>query len=219
MGNGNRPTPEFRRENAVLKHLSRIRKRSGDRFPGEWRYPKKSRGLLRDGGMWRVNATGPREPATGEVRLHRCREGQLPDQPDVPCPRRPPERLLRLAGPSGLPSSAAGHGLSGAYPHRLRALERHLRQLAHAPRSRRRRAPDRAASHGATDAREPVDRASEAALQANDGQRACLACRARSDGNAVARVHAPARPKAGPMRRRSGRRGFPETPPCIVKYR
>jgi HTH-like domain len=66
--------------------------------------------------MWRVNATGSREPATDDLRFHRCGEGQLSDQPDVPCSRGRSERLLRLAGTACLSSPAAGHGLSGAHP-------------------------------------------------------------------------------------------------------
>lgn len=41
---------------------------------------------------------------------------------------------------------------------------------------------DRTASNSTADAREPVDRATKAALQAHDGQRTCLACRSESDG-------------------------------------
>jgi putative transposase len=144
--------------------------------------------------MWRVNATGSREPATGEVRLHRCREGRSlsrlnpwrgtahPDQPHVPRLGGQPERLLRLAGTACPSSPAAGHGLSGAYPHGLRAVEGHLWQSAHAPRPQGRRARDRAAPRGASDARYPVDRAAKTAPQAHDGQRTCLARRAQAGG-------------------------------------
>jgi transposase len=180
MGNGNRPTPEFRREAVRLAltsgrtrreiaedlgiglstltrwlsherdasepseapvdvhaELKRLRRENAG-LKQERDIQKKSRGLLRERGMWRVNAIGSREPATDDLRLHRGGEGQLPDQPDVPCPGRQPERLLCVAGPSGLSSPAAGHGLSRAYPHRPRHVERHLRQPAHAPRPCRR---------------------------------------------------------------------------------
>lgn len=86
---------------------------------------QKSRILPCERGMWRVNTIDPRETATGDLRLHPNEEGQLPIQPDVLCPRRQPKWFLCLAGTACLTPPVTGHGLLGAYPDDLRAVERH----------------------------------------------------------------------------------------------
>jgi transposase len=129
MGDGNRPTPEFRRE-AVrlaltsgrtlreiaedlgigLSTLTRWLSQERDvgepseapvdvhaelkRLRRENAVLKQERDILKKGCQWLrhwfekpLATPSSRGREIGEVRLHRCGEGQLSDQPDVPRPR------------------------------------------------------------------------------------------------------------------------------------
>lgn len=163
MGKGNRPTPEFRRE-AVRLTLTSGRTRLeiaadlGIRLSTLTRWLSQGRHAsepsqatiylhaelkrLRQENVVMKHERDilkkPRPSSRGreidEVRLHRCREGQLPDQSNVSRPWSQPERLLCVAGTACWSSLAAGYGLSGVYRDGLRAVERHLWPSAPAPR-------------------------------------------------------------------------------------
>ena len=167
MGNGNRPTPEFRREAVRLALTSgRTRREIAEDLgiglstltrwvrderdasePSEApvdvhaelkRLRRENAVLKQERDILKKPRPSSRKREVDDLRLHRSGEGQLPDQPDVPRPWGQPVRLLCVAGTASLSAPAAGHGLSGAYPDGLRAVERHLWQPAHAPRPRRR---------------------------------------------------------------------------------
>lgn len=166
MGNRNRPTPEFRREAVRLALTSGRTQReiaedlgiglstltwwlSQERDASEpseatvdlhaelKRLRRENAVLKQERDILKKPRPSSRWREIGEVRLHRCGEGQLSDQPDVPRPRCQPERLLRLAETTCLSPPVSGHGLFGPYQDCLRAVERHLWQPPHAPRPRR----------------------------------------------------------------------------------
>ena len=126
MGSGNRPTPEFRREavrlaltsgrtrreiaedlgiglSALTRWLGQERDAAEpseapfDPHAGLKRLRRENAVLRQEREILKKLRPSSRGREIGEVRLHRCREGQLPDQPDVSRPRRQPERLLRVA--------------------------------------------------------------------------------------------------------------------------
>ena len=126
MGNGTRPTPEFRREAVRLARTSvRTRREIAEDLgiglstltrwlsqerdasePSEApvdvhaelkRLRRENAVLKQERDILKKPRPSSRRREVDDLRLHRSGEGQLPDKPDVPRPWGQPERFLRLA--------------------------------------------------------------------------------------------------------------------------